>query len=471
MRHDFRLLAADKTLWIITALFVVLIGYGTFNGARWTNLRLAAAQEFQEKGEKNFNRLKTEAIEYESGAKPVPTTTPEAFAPTGKNHPVALPPSQLTVLSIGQSDIYPYSATVDIYTSKHAVFNFYEQDNPLNLLAGRFDLAFVFVFLFPLLILAISYNLLSAEKENGTLAMTLAQSPLGLGKLLAGKILIRLLVVLTLAVSLTLVGLLISGVNIFAPDVLPRLLLWTAAIGLYACFWFALAALVNAFGYSSATNAMILAGAWILLVVVSPAVLSVAATTLHPTPSRLEFVSKQREADNYTRSAGEKLLGKYYGDHPELVPAGQLDLNDFTRRFYAVRQEMQRRMLPEVEQFERQLQAQQTLLNRYRILSPPVILQDALNDIAGTSTARQKTFVAQIHGFIEDWQAFFVPRVMRKENLKAADYETIPRFGFREESNAAIFNRVGAGLLLLLIPILLVVGLIVWRLRRFPLIG
>ena len=41
-------------------------------------------------------------------------------------------------------------------------------------MVGRFDLAFVTVYLLPLLVLALSYNVLSEEREQGTLARTLA---------------------------------------------------------------------------------------------------------------------------------------------------------------------------------------------------------------------------------------------------------------------------------------------------------
>ena len=70
-----------------------------------------------------------------------------------------------------------------------------EIENPNRLLAGRFDLAFVIVFLYPLLILTLSYNMLSAEQEQGTLALTLSQ-PVSLRTLVSGKVLLRALVLL-----------------------------------------------------------------------------------------------------------------------------------------------------------------------------------------------------------------------------------------------------------------------------------
>jgi len=124
-------------------------------------------------------------------------------------------------------------------------------------LAGRFDLAFVLVFLLPLLILVLSYNVLSQEKERGTLQITLAQSPLSIGKLVFGKIVARLTLVLALTIGLSIPGLFVSGATLNS-HTLPRLLLWILATMLYTFFWFALAIAVNAFGRSSATNAVIL---------------------------------------------------------------------------------------------------------------------------------------------------------------------------------------------------------------------
>lgn len=470
IRNDLKLLFADKTLWIVSLLFAVLIGFGVFNGTRWSKERTRQVDQLVERGEKAINDYRHELKSIESGLRPFASTAPAASLPTGKSYPATLPPAPLSVLSLGQSDIYPFNATIDVYSVKHAIFNFYEQDNPVNLLAGRFDLAFVFVFLLPLLVLALSYNVLSQEKEGGTLQMSLAQSPLSVRKLVLTKIAARLIVVLLLVFGLSLTAMLLGGVALNSQTA-PRILLSMLAGILYAVFWFALAVAVNSFGSASATNAVILVGVWIILVVVIPSLLNLVATSMHPVPSRLEFISKLREADNYTRSQGQNLLAKYYGDHPELVPAGQLDLNEFTRRFYAVRQENERRVLPEVSRFEQQLAQQQKLINRYRILTPAVVMQDALNDIAGTGAARQQSFVAQVRAFMDQWQQFFVPKVMKKAPLTAADYDLIPRFRFEEETQASVAGRVSVCLLTLFLPSLLIIALAAWRLKHFSVVG
>lgn len=471
MRHDLRMLTADKTLWLVAAMFLVSVAGGIYNGARFAENRRTAVAEAEKKACDALDKQKAEVAEYESAAKALPSPAPPVFLPSGKAAPVVMPPAALAALSIGQADIYPFATTVDIMTEKNDLFQEYEQDNPLSLLNGKFDLAFVFVFIFPLIILALSYNLLSAEKENGTLQLSLANAALSLKTLLAGKVLTRALIILAVSVGFSILGLILAGVNLSDADTLVRLVLWFVVVAAYALFWFAAAVLINSFGFSSATNAMMLGGVWVLIVVIMPSLLNVAATSFHPVPSRLEFVSKIREADNQTRSAGEKLLQTYYGDHPELAPPGGMSQSEGTQRFYAIRQERQKRLLPEVERFETQLAAQQNLINRYRILSPAVVMQESLNDIAGTSTERQKSYVRQIREFVSEWHSVLIPKLMRRETLKAGDYDNFPRFEFREESFSVIANRLVAGILLLLVPslILCFIAFILLK-RKFSLV-
>lgn len=467
MKQDLRVLIADKILWIIAVISLILIAGGIFNGIRWANARQSSIAEVEQKALAELDKLKTEAIQFESGAKPMPSATPAVFMPTGKSVPVVLPPAALNAVSIGQADLYPYSTSVNLMTEKNDLFQEYEQDNPLSLMTGKFDLAFVLVFIFPLLILALSYNLISGERENGTLSLTMANAAVSIKNIVIGKFLTRLLMISAFSIGFSVIGLLLSGIDFGSADVWLRIGLYVLVVLAYAIFWFAAAILVNSFGFSSATNATILGGVWVLVTVIMPSFLNVAATTIHPVPSRMELVSKIREADNQTRSEGEKLLKSYYGDHPELAPPDGLTQSQALQRFFVIRQARQKRLMPEIEQFETQLAAQQTLVSRYRISSPAVVMQESLNDIAGTSTERQKSYINQIRDFIGELQSFLVPKLMKRELLRSADYDAIPRFQFQEESNSIIANRLGIGILLILIPTVLLGIWTSFRLRSF----
>jgi ABC-2 type transport system permease protein len=56
--------------------------------------------------------------------------------------------------------------------------------------SGQFDAAFVVLFLYPLLICAVSFDLTATERDRGTLRMVLAQ-PVTLGDVVAGKMIVR----------------------------------------------------------------------------------------------------------------------------------------------------------------------------------------------------------------------------------------------------------------------------------------
>ena len=104
--------------------------------------------------------------------------------------PPRWPPVPLAALAVGQSDLLPYYYDVSIYTNESTFQQNGEVENPLNLMVGRFDLAFVVIYLLPLLVLALSYNVLSEEREQGTLALTLSQ-PVSARSVVAAKLWFR----------------------------------------------------------------------------------------------------------------------------------------------------------------------------------------------------------------------------------------------------------------------------------------
>ena len=131
-----------------------------------------------------------------------------------------LPPGPLAPLAIGQSDLLPYYFKVSTDARENIVAAT-ELENPQRLLVGRFDLAFVLIYLYPLLILGITYNMLSAEKEQGTLALALSQ-PVSLSTLVTGKVTLRALLLVGIVVVFSAVALAAAGADLAAPGALPR---------------------------------------------------------------------------------------------------------------------------------------------------------------------------------------------------------------------------------------------------------
>lgn len=451
IRTDLRNLAADRSLPAVATIFVLLLCYGAWNGAGWVKSQRATLDAAI--GEQN-TRLAGLAsrIAAAEGANLSPFQDPRMPNVTGSREGVpylTLPPASLAVLAIGQSDLYPYYVKASTQSTE-AVMSADEIENPSNLLSGRFDLAFVLVYLYPLLILAMSYNLLSAEKEQGTLVLTLSQ-PVSLGTLLRGKIAARASVLGGLAIALSAVATAAGGTSIFSSAMLQ----WTAVLAIYGGFWLALAVVVNALGRSSAANALILCACWTVLALIVPSAVNLAAASTYPVPSRVEMIQAIRQASREAAKQGGLLLAKYLEDHPELAPEGNGLAPDAASTALAVQQETERMIAPVLRRFDEQLSGQQRIAERFRYLSPAVLAQAAMNDLAGSSVERFENFRQQVDQFLAGWRAYFSRKILAREMMRPEDVAKLPRFTYVDEDPAAVRTRVLWSLAGMLLPTVL----------------
>ena len=472
VHHEWRALTADATLWLIATVFGLAIGYGVWNGTRWVGFQASALAAAAAEEAARYDGLQAQvAALAQPGAKVSPFADPRS--PTnvgGRLGPryAMLPPGPLAPLAIGQSDLLPYYFKVSTDARENIVAAT-EIENPNRLLAGRFDLAFVIIFLYPLLILALTYNMLSAEQEQGTLSLALSQ-PVSLGTLVSGKVLLRSLILVGLVVAFSAIALVLSGADLGAPGAIVRLGLWLAVIAGYGAFWFGLAIAVASLGRNSTTNATLLASAWLVLIVMTPSLFNMAATSFYPVPSRVEMVQAMREAQDEATKGGSQALARFYEDHPELATGDPAQaMNDFNVVRVAVNDDVERRVRPVVNNYEQQIARQQRVIDSLQFLSPAILMQGALNDIAGTGTDRHRDYLAQVDAYHEEWRDYFVPKIFAKTQI--TDFAGVPRFQYLEESTGQVAARVALGVVGLVVPAAL---LSLWglrRLRRFPVVG
>lgn len=468
--HEWRNLFAERGFLLLAAVFAALLGYGVWAGASWVSGREAESRALVEAEAKELTARKEQTASGFKGSSEPGNFRPDPSDPytTGMSlqHAV-LPFTPAAVFSTGQADVLTPDAGVTISSLQRTKADKTGFENPLSFLAGRFDLSFVVVYLLPLFVLALGFNLLSGERERGTLQLLLSQ-PLSLRKLLAAKAVAQLALVLAVVLAVSLAGVLVSVAEVGSGDFWARASQWVLLVGLYAAFWFALAAFINSFGLASATNAVVCAACWLILVLVLPSLLNVAVSAAYPVPSRGELVSAVRSVNLDMRRDGSRLVAEHYQDHPELMPReGRADPSNFALAYVIVQREQKQRVGAVEDRFASQLAAQQSLVSKFRFLSPSVVAQEAANDIAGTGLARYQHFRTQVKEFDRAWADFFVPRIFRLEKLSAADFDQIPRFQYREESNRAVAARVVPGLLFMLAATAALLLLAFGRLKRY----
>lgn len=471
IKNEWRNLFAEKSFLILAFLFAALLIYAVSSGTSWINERRAQSLDLLEKQEKYFADKQGKTVRGYKGSTEPGNYEPDPSDPytIGMSLQYAvLPFHPAAIYSLGQADVLTIDQGVTISTLQRTKADKTGFENPLSLLAGRFDLSFVVVYLLPLFVLAVSFNLLSNEREAGILQLLLSQ-PLKLKTLLTAKIAAQFVLIFALVFGVSLIAVFVT-VKDFSVDFWTRTLLWVLLVIAYSAFWFALAAFINSFGFSSPANAVISSAAWLVLVLILPSLLSVAAQAAYPVPSRNEMISAVRNVNLDMRRDGSRLLAEHYQDHPELMPkTGKADTEDFGLAFVYIQREQKKRVDEVEESFTNQLAAQQNLVKTFRFLSPSIIAQEASNDIAGTGLERYQNFRLQVKEFDKTWSDYFLPRIYRQENLNATDFAAIPRFSYQEESLGAVAARGGSGILFLLIATLMLLFLTFGKLKSYRL--
>jgi len=430
MACELRLLRADAAFWIVLVLMVASVCYGVAAGARHWQSQAALVAAAQADEQKRLSSLRKNFDEVSAGrvTPASPFRDPRSALWVGLTHaatPVAISPGPLAIAAVGLSDLHPSTVKVSARTKDEFLFAD-EIRNPLHLLAGAVDLAFVLVFVLPLAVLALTYNLVSGEREQGTLALT-ACTGADLRRVLLAKLLVRAgLPLLVTLVSMT-AALTLASSGAAMSWALVGLLLATA---LYGGCWAALAAAVNSRGHDSAHNALALSAAWIVLVLVVPAAVNTLADTLFAVPSRAEMVLAVRGASVDSDRERDASLARYREEHPQAQP-DELQRGSprerVARRLATVDASASRVQLV-VTRHDAQLARRQNLVDGLAYLSPALLMQLATADLAGTGGGAYSAFYARVDQFHAQWRDFFLSRARADQALTAADLTAFPRF-------------------------------------------
>lgn len=466
---EWRRLRRDWVFWAAVGLCIIAFWYGLGNGYAWMHFQQRAIQRAEIIAREKLAEAKAKAAELnrDPGRPSDVWSDPRSaigFEGTFLHLYDCLKPAPLAMVGVGQSDLLPYCVRVTTGPWPNFLAS-YEWENPLRLLLGRFDCTFVSIYLLPLLVAVISFNLLSRERELGTLPL-LFSYPVSPQRWLAVGFLVRAGLFLGLTLSALALGLFLGGFDPTAEGALWRLVLWLALIAGYGGFWFGLAWLVNARGGSSASNAVTLAIVWLVLVIVLPTCLNLLVKEVYPLPSRVEFINAIRDATARAERQGSTLLKKYLQDHPDLAPGDRkANENDFFRTLIAVNGETERVLAPTQQRFRIQSQAQTALIERLAFLSPAIVFQQAGNALSGNDQARHRHFMDAVDAHRALVKQFFDPKFVSEAPFTA--YEEVPRFDYRTLDVRPVTRITILGILILTAPTLLF-GVWGWGLLRRP---
>lgn len=435
-------------IFVIGSLFAFLLAlYATFSGMQWQEVRWAAHAEGVTRIAAATQRETTQLRAIESGELLI-SDAAAAGLPHVVRTEFVLPPTAISGLAVGEAELRPTYASISATTRMHEMFRFQEVDNPVLLGWGRFDLAFVVIYLLPLLIAGFGCVALSADHESRVLQIVLSQ-PVSASRLAMLRVILRggLLVLATLLGLAG--GLLLGQADLTGSS--NHLVWFITIIFFYSIFWCALALWITSFGRSSETNAVIMVIIWAVVVLIAPAINTFVARSISPMPSRLEYIVATREAENDANRGGRELLQNYLLDHPELEATRGDAVSPFIKTFFLVQRQVELVIAPIVARFEEAEDAQQRTREALRRISPRDIASESLLLSTGNGGVRFADFERQARELRANWARTVESAVIAGRRLTADEFIQLPRPQFREVARAEFFRRHGSSVFILLL--------------------
>lgn len=406
---------------------VLLAGWG---GGLWRDAQRESVEAYETAAAAELATWRETLADIEAGRR---EAGPFDANPMSIAFPAALPPSSLADFAIGHAELQPATGEISPWRNAATIFQKYQFDNPTTLAIGRFDLSLVIVMLLPVLMIAVSFDVIARERTQGTLALIMSH-PVTLSRLAWTRLLLRNAALWAVALGGMLIVLFMNDAG---GDRYARFALWLVTSFAYAIFWLALiACCVAAFRSLTGTAAALVSG-WLLLVLALPAAVETVAEAAFPTPSRLAYLSEIRQAQADTNRSLDRLTDNFLMDHPELS-VGDEGMPAYMRATFLANEISRQNSLPIVQGYEEARSGRARTLAWAQLLSPAIATQRALNLIAGGDLDRQHRFQTQAGDALSSLAAAIGPSIVSRNRLSLEEFDSLAPFRFHGRTVAEL---------------------------------
>lgn len=349
------------------------------------------------------------------------------FSLVNQTHP-------LNGLSIGQRDVNPSVKSINI---RNLEAQQYDTDlyNPTNLLLGNLDLSFVLIYLFPLLIIAFTYNLLSGEKEQGTWPLLSLQA----GR--PGRLLLQLFALRGAVLLAVFAVLMALAVWMLAIPLDSTLLAFTAVSISYLLFWLSVSWWVLSWQRSSAVNAISLLAIWVVLTMVSPAVINNYLINRYPTPEALETAVEQRQGYHEKWDMEQSVtMNKFYRHYPQFAGYGIPGQEFSWLWYYAMQQMGDDDAKATSDQLKLKLWGREQAGARMAWFIPSLHAQWQLNALAQSGLGNYLQFLDSTGSFHEHKRLSYYPKIFNNRPVAEENWEAVKVTSFTAPQSIGWFR-------------------------------
>ncbi|WUR15633.1 DUF3526 domain-containing protein [[Empedobacter] haloabium] len=331
------------------------------------------------------------------------------------------PPAPLAFAAFGQRDVQPFALRVRLLGLQAQLYES-ESINPELAAAGRFDFAFVLVYLAPLFVIALMHDLVAGEREAGRLRLVHAL-PVPGARLWRRRIALRFVLVLAALALPLLCGAASAGVAA------GHMLLVLAIAALYMAFWFGMAAAVAAGVRTSAGGAAVLLAVFVVLTLVLPTLVNGAIGRAVPVSKGAELALAQRQAVHTAWDRPkEETMAQFFRTHPEWRDTPALTGKFQWKWYYAMHQAGDDAVAGQVDEYRAALTARERWTGHSGWLLPSVAVQAVLHRLADTDLHGQLAYLDRVAAFHKQLRGYFYPYIFNERSFGPAQFAGLPRW-------------------------------------------
>jgi ABC-2 type transport system permease protein len=402
-------------------LFVLASMYGLHNGANLYEKQKTEIEKINQKAEEQKQKI---IAYYDKGEKSpedrpwVDFTTP-FWAIWNVPTYAFKTPSPALVYSIGQAEQYGFYKKISVWASPYDSDMAEEIANPERLQTGTLDFAFAVLFLLPLLLLILTYNLKSAEAEQGFLSLIYVQTASKNAWLLS-RMLFYVGVLLFVTFALIGYGAMLTDVFASATNAFLQILFYTF---LYLAFWAIIYFFILQKGTSILGNTLQMIGVWLLFAFVIPAMVHQIISIAKPANLMTDLIDAKQDGSEKIFAQPDSVVEKQLFT---LFPSIQTSKIDNTKKVTArnfsasaLVNDLMKRNISPIEQGN---EAKNAIIQQTYWFSPLTFFQNQFNAIAQTHYQDYATYRTDIQNLVDKRVGIMVSDIWNDAIVNKAKY-------------------------------------------------
>lgn len=389
---------------IVAILLFVLAGiYGLHNGASLYEKQLAEIEKINEK----IGKEREDVIKYYEEGKMGPEDRPWVNVTTpfwaiwSTSVYYFKKPAPSMVYSIGQAEQYGFYKEVTFSSSPYDTDMAEEIANPERLQTGTLDFSFVVLFLLPLTLLILVYNIKSYESEQGFLSLIITQSAAKYSWVLF-RMVFYLIFTFLIVILLLIYGALLTNVFEEATQVFWQ---FVFLLFLYLLLWGVFYLLILQRGKTILGNTLLMLGVYLLVTFIVPATVHQWVSIEKPTNLMTDYIDATRDKKQDLYDEPDSLVqAKLFAMFPELKQSSAAkdsikNARAMNRSMYALTNQL---MKESIAPIQKESEDKNKMIQSTYWFNPMTFFQNELNKKAETHYQNYKEYRDEIQISIDE---------------------------------------------------------------------